>query len=528
VSVGEISLEEIHVLTYNNFRVFGRIEDKIKSTCFITEDPTSTADVKGRVDAKVKQCMGLLKLYCELSLGRQMLLAQLSSLARNKKLWVLSESLLNLVAESQKLDQKVLKFLTKPLENPAARYTIYKLYTHQEDNPVVVAYIKKLDKKEDFDVLLEKEVQIEVEFDKQHILLCSKVYLQGACRLFREGSPLVEGFPKNWGAYTKSLFIPPGLLVNGKINPSLFETLTMTAKEPVRLGPLIGLGVFSDEKLTKVKDLRVNKYLAGKNRNMVIICKGSEDDWCQKVEDMTGEQELDQLGGRDFTQPSSILIPDGFEVILIGDNNVLGPVYGHQVLKSSKTSKICGGAKWKYIIARRVDPEKKSSAQKVVACEEKNFGGFCIQMGSEFLSGTDFKPVSITDVPATYSKTPKAKGCGIPKVQSVKIPAAFHLYLFDDSKETRLSGPFSGPLEMADLAVEGITLNKALIIPSATLGQRSDIEEGINAMEKSIIDESAQNDAPVNKTAPASDVVLPAKRHQLHRHHHRNLNKVVQ
>ena len=99
---------------------------------------------------------------------------------------MLSESLLNLVSESQKLDQKVLKFLTKPLENPAARYTIYKLYTHQEDNPVVVAYIKKLDKKEDFDVLMKKEVQIEVEFDKQHVLLCSKVYLQGTCRLFRE------------------------------------------------------------------------------------------------------------------------------------------------------------------------------------------------------------------------------------------------------------------------------------------------------------------------------------------------------
>ena len=99
---------------------------------------------------------------------------------------MLSESLLNLVSESQKLDQKVLKFLTKPLENPAARYTIYKLYTHQEDNPVVVAYIKKLDKKEDFDVLMKKEVQIEVEFDKKHVLLCSKVYLQGTCRLFKE------------------------------------------------------------------------------------------------------------------------------------------------------------------------------------------------------------------------------------------------------------------------------------------------------------------------------------------------------
>ena len=88
VPVGEISLEEIHVLTYQNFRIFGRIENKIKSTCFMTEDPTGPADVKGRVDAKVKQCMGLLKLYCELSLGRQMLLAQLSSLARKKKLWV--------------------------------------------------------------------------------------------------------------------------------------------------------------------------------------------------------------------------------------------------------------------------------------------------------------------------------------------------------------------------------------------------------------------------------------------------------
>ena len=84
---------------------------------------------------------------------------------------------------------------------------------------------------------------------------------------------MVEGFPKNWGAYTKSLFIPPGLQVNGKIDPSLFKTLTQSVTEPIRLGPLIGLGVFSDEKLIKVKDLRVNLNLVGKN-NMVIVCKG--------------------------------------------------------------------------------------------------------------------------------------------------------------------------------------------------------------------------------------------------------------
>ena len=88
VPVGEIPLEEIHVLTYNNFRIFGRIENKIKSTCFMKEDPTGIAEVKTRVDAKAKQCMALLKLYCELSLTRQMLLAQLSSLARQKKLLV--------------------------------------------------------------------------------------------------------------------------------------------------------------------------------------------------------------------------------------------------------------------------------------------------------------------------------------------------------------------------------------------------------------------------------------------------------
>ena len=77
----------------------------------------------------------------------------------------------------------------------------------------------------------------------------------------------------------------------------------------------------------------------------------------------------------------------------------MGPIYGHQVLKSSKTSKICGGAKWKTIIVKKVDPEINSSAHKVVACEEKDFGGFCIQMGQEYLSGSDFKPVSITEVP---------------------------------------------------------------------------------------------------------------------------------
>ena len=44
----------------------------------------------------------------------------------------------------------------------------------------------------------------------------------------------------------------------------------------------------------------------------------SEDDWCQKIEDcMTCEHELNRLGGEDFTQPTSIFIPDGSEVLKV-------------------------------------------------------------------------------------------------------------------------------------------------------------------------------------------------------------------
>ena len=58
---------------------------------------------------------------------------------------------------------------------------------------------------------------------------------------------------------------------------------------------------------------------------------------------------------------------------------------------------------------------------------------------------------------STDGENKKAKGCSIKSVQSVKIPAGFKLYLFDDSDETRLTGPFTGPLEVANLGTEGMT-----------------------------------------------------------------------
>ena len=73
--------------------------------------------------------------------------------------------------------------------------------------------------------------------------------------------------------------MPPGLKVTGKITDESFlkkvESKIINHNQPsAPFGPLIGLGVFSDEKLVKVKDLRVNLNLVGEN-NMVIVCKGT-------------------------------------------------------------------------------------------------------------------------------------------------------------------------------------------------------------------------------------------------------------
>ena len=71
----------------------------------------------------------------------------------------------------------------------------------------------------------------------------------------------------------------------------------------------------------------------------------------------------------------------------------MGPVYGHQVLKSSKTSKICDGAKWKSIVVRK---SKISSPKTVIVCEDKDFGGFCMQLDSRYYGDlANAKPIPI-------------------------------------------------------------------------------------------------------------------------------------
>jgi len=424
-------------------------------------------------------------------------------------LLTLSKGLVNLIAESQKIDQRVLKFLTKPLENPGARYTIYKLYTHQEDNPIVVSYIKKLDKKDQFDVALDKTVKIEVEFDKNNVLLCNLPQLQGTCRLFAEtmGSAKTAKYPRHWKDITQSIFVPPGLKVTGKIDPSLF----FQNLEKIRFGPLIGLGVFSNPKLTKVEELNVEKNTVGKSDHMVTICKGEKDDWCQKVEDMTGEQALKGLGGRDFTSFTSILIPDGFEVTLVGASNIIGPVFGHQVLREP-----CGGkGSYNAIIAKKTTG---SAADRVIVCEEEDFKGYCQQlsphfMGSSSATSDDTGAIKLESgfpieesALSKYKNDKKLKTCGVSKVQSIKVPAAYTLFLYD-AKDV-LNGPWSGPLEMSSIAGDGII--KALVQPN--INSKSLRRDDIVDISPQIAPDTEDMEMLNNSS----------KRHYLrhHRHHH--------
>ena len=114
------------------------------------------------------------------------MLAQLSGLSIERGDDHLKESFMNLIKQAQITDHDVLGFLARPMWNPGARYTIYKLYANQIHYPVIVEYLKRLDVKDQ--VLTDDTVEIKVNFDKENAMFCSEQYLQGNCRLIQKVS----------------------------------------------------------------------------------------------------------------------------------------------------------------------------------------------------------------------------------------------------------------------------------------------------------------------------------------------------
>ena len=190
----------------------GKLESKIKSTCRVGAVRPSPVNL-AKANEEVGRCFKLLNMYCQLSLTRQIMLAQLSGLSNERGAENLKEGFMNLIKQAQTTDHDVLGFLARPMWNPGARFTIYKLYANQIHYPVIVEYLKRLDVRDQVLAKTKDSVEIRVNFNKDNAMFCAEEYLQGNCRLIKKVSVKCQfDYFKFSKLYLKLFLLNAGLL----------------------------------------------------------------------------------------------------------------------------------------------------------------------------------------------------------------------------------------------------------------------------------------------------------------------------
>ena len=87
--------------------MFGKLKHHTKTIC-----PMTKAD-----NEKAGKCLEFINLYCELSILRQMIMVDISSLTASVGLNATAKNLLNLIDSEQNHDKQIVKFLLNPINH---------------------------------------------------------------------------------------------------------------------------------------------------------------------------------------------------------------------------------------------------------------------------------------------------------------------------------------------------------------------------------------------------------------------------
>lgn len=450
----------LYALSFDNINIFGKLQEKIEEFCHT--GPVTDAN-RAEKDLNVKRCFKMIKGYMKLTAIRQMLLAEMAGICQeavtmsakhkdgfNKT----SINFVHLIKEAQALDGEVLSFLTTPMESVDSRYTIFELLYSPSDNKEIISYLKRLDIIQSVD-----PKDVDKLFNRDNIMICSKEKLQGLCQLVKKGFRSGEiAKIDNWSK-TKSMFIPPGLDVKGKIGATM-------------VGPFTGLAVYSSPDKLDALD-KVQVIVANKEANNVRICTDKK--WCDDVEQIDNFQSLgkDAFHGISISKIQSIWVPTGFVAMLTNPTIMAGPLIGELDIRDVSKKE------WKEILIKK-SPEI-SAADVVTVCEKPKYEGYCQQLGDEFYKDA---PVKFAGMKSKISKyMPSADQTereiySVDNVLSMKIPAGFEVNLYSSKIERGKvikSGPYVGPLELSELEDDSIdmaTVKKMVVKPAATTSKR--------------------------------------------------------
>ena len=361
--------------------ILGKLKARIGEKC---EKPGNEA----KDDAKVTACLNFVKLYCEVSILRQLILTDMASLLSELSelkptqahLKTTGNNILHIIKKEQKNDKAILAPFADPLNHKQKRYTIAILYANSEEYKVLNSYMQTLHEKKNGMKKTGDSNGVGGSIFKDYVLGCEHRMLQGICVRFATATEYKKLSDIEMASKISSVFIPRGRLIKA------WQGHDFSGLE---LGPFIGHVVHGQvagedswkslkvESTTDSIDTHV-RFCENENMNPSLMCDST--DVIEKVYlgPTARGRDTDNVHGSSWNNKiSSIYVPAGKSVSGYereGSKKIFGPYYGPQLVKKVCTS---SDSKWGVMHIMHAVQDADDANKMVLFCDEVDLKGRC-------------------------------------------------------------------------------------------------------------------------------------------------------
>jgi len=468
---------------------FGVLEYYIDKWCNIG-DANDFAEKQDELNKNSDRCLEFVNLYCDLSILRQLLVADMASFMTENNLAATAKTLLTLVAKEQRSDMDLLRFVYDPINFKNQRYVDAKYYSAVEKYATLTNYLKKL---ESISMMETEENSdpaiIPQKLMKEMVMQCTDSQLKNDCfenkaigkfnkvnlndwgtkmqSFYLSTDRMLTGFrTENFGGAKYGPYYGPGLYTVTNLEKSFksFEIKKNDKKEVKMLRVcekenMDSSGeceVFPEGNYTKLYDAKTTSTIDGSGScifpfkrkanyrphdECTRLDQTDNQFWCATVlnsEGVWSSWNFCLLGKNWEDRITSMSIPAGMMVTGYDNEDYTGTAYG-PFYGPDTISKLHKPNTWSSITFM---PTKTSTTAMIKICGGVNLGGYCDYLDppkQKNVYSENYKLNSYHG--ADWSTTTLG-------IKSIKIPAGIKVWLYStvDNRGGNKFGPYLGPI----------------------------------------------------------------------------------
>ncbi|XP_047145950.1 uncharacterized protein LOC101235957 [Hydra vulgaris] len=463
-SITENQATELYNQAFRGLNFFGLLKFQIDKYCDCAVENPSDEEKIRKAKESSDRCLEFLNLYAELSILRQLLIADMASLVGSVGLNSTAINLLSLTEKEKISDKEIILFLLDPLNNINQRFCIAQYFGVPDKYPTLQAYLASL-----------TELSTG-EIASKQVVICSQKLLLGLCYKL-EPKNYYQKDLLGWASAIRSIYVSDGLVAYGYSSDQLkgasygpFPGATVIGLTPgdwksIKISPLTEkkkyVRVCENEKLSqdgRCDELAVNDYpdlkivsgtdgdvmtesnnrckfpfkFEGKLHNKCL--KDGDKYWC--ATDLKSDLTYNSWDNCVFPQTwsgkiLSISIPENVKVWLYTEEDYRGTAYG-PFYGANTIDRLCGAASTK---SMKISNDDMKSSEMVKICRGASFTAMC-----DFIETNDYPRLVIHGCIYTEEAN---------KIKSMRVPGGLAVYMWtgENYQGTPL-GPYIGPVSL--------------------------------------------------------------------------------